>query len=333
MAVERRTVLGGLSAAAVSGLLPGAALAQAETIDIGTMGVGSTWYQYGVLLSQYIKQGLPDGSIVNVRPYAAADGNLRLIEADDRIKLGLTFSTNIAWAKAGMTEISDATADNVQLIAAGLDQYYIGMAALASQEYDTISAALEVGDGPAISTLPPGSLGEIGTIQILRAHGMDEAALEAQGGSITRVGIQAAAEAVVTKRSDVWLNPISRGHPRMTELTISNDIKLLGISDEAMAKMTDLGFSAAVLPAGSFKGQDEDITLPGTSTTLIANAALSEETVYQVTKSLIDNLDAIKSENASLSGLTLEGMADTTRAGNIELHPGAKRAYEEAGVI
>lgn len=334
MIIGRRTVLGGLGAATASALLPGSpALAQAQTIDIGTMGVGSTWYQYGVMLSQYFKRNLPDNSVVNVRPYAAADGNLRLIEANDRIQIGMTFSTNIAWAKSGMTDVSDATAENVRLIAAGLDQYYVGMAAPASMAHDTISAALDAGEKLTISTLSPGSLGEIGTMLVLRAHGLDEAAFNARGGTVNRVGIQAASEAVVTGRADVWINPISRGHPRMTELAISHDIKILGLSDEAMAKMAEFGFTPTVLPAGTFNGQDADVMLPGTSTTLIVNEAMSDETAYQVTKALIDNLDAIKSENASLSGLTVQKAADSSLAGGLELHPGAIRAYKEAGAI
>lgn len=297
------------------------------------MGVGSSWYQYGALLSQYFKHGLPEGTIVNVRPYAAADGNLRLIEADEKIQLGMTFSTNLAWARAGMTEVSDATADNVRLVAAGLDQYYVGMAAAASKPYDTLSEALKAGNGPRISTLPPGSLGEIVTNLLLRAHGMDEAALEAQGGSIDRVGIDAASSAVASGKADVWINPIAQGHPKMTELTISHDVKLLGVSEEAMAKMTEFGFSPAVLPAGSFEGQSADLQLPGTATTLIANASMDDELVYGITKSLIDNMDAIKAENASLRRLSPETAADTSLAGGIDLHPGAQRAYNEAGII
>lgn len=329
----RRQVLGGLGAAMASGLLPKLAFAQAQSIDIGAMGVGTSWYQYGVLLSQFFNKALPDGSIVNVRPYAGGDGNVRLIESNDRIQMGMTFSANLAWAKAGMTEISDATADNVRLLWGALDQYYLGMMAQASFQYDTMTEALESGTGLDISTLSPGTLAEIGTNLLLSAHDMTEASLTQAGGRLNRVGIQAASEALVTDRSDIWINPISKGHPRLTELSISNDIKILGLSEADLKKMAELGFTPAVLPGGSFRGQDEDVTLPGTSTTLIVNAEMDEETAYSLTKALIDNLDDIKSQNASLAGMSVERAADTALAGGIELHPGAARAFEEAGVI
>lgn len=331
--IDRRTLLGGLGAAAAFSLLPGHAMAQSASIDIGTMGVGSTWYQYGVLLSQYMKRALPEGSVVNVRPYAAADGNLRLIQSNDRIQVGMTFSTNIAWAKKGMTEISDATADDVRLIAGRLDQYYIGMAASADFKGSTISEAISEKRPLRISTLAPGSLGEIGTLLILKAHGIDEETLNSWGGNINRVGIDAASEGLVTGRADIWINPISIGHPKMTELAFSHDIKLLGLSEDAITKMEDFGFSKAELPAGSFRGQDDSLVLPGTSTTIIVNKSMDDKAAYTITKSIIDNVDAIKAENAALSRMDTSKAPDPAYAGGLALHPGAEKAYKEAGLL
>jgi TRAP transporter TAXI family solute receptor len=332
MKLARRDVLGGLGAAAALGLAPRSAMAQAIAIDMGTHDVGTTWYQYGVMLSQYLQAGMPAGSLVNVRPYAAAEGNLLLIEANDRIQIGMTFSTNVAWARAGLTDITQATANNVRLIAAGLDQYYIGMTALRSKGYGTVTKALEAA-GSRITTGPAGSLGAQATQLILRAHGLDEAKLTAAGGSVTRVGVQAASEAAVTGRADVWINPISEGHPRMTELALSHDVEIIELADSQMAELTKLGFVPSILPAGSFRGQDVDKTLPGMSTVIIANAALDEQTAYLITKSLIDNVEKIRAENASMKVMAPKTMADVALGGGAELHPGAARAYREAGVL
>lgn len=332
MKLDRRTVLAGLGSATALGVSPHMALAQGISLDMGTHDVGTTWYQYGVLLSQYIKNGMPAGSVVNVRPYAAAEGNLLLIEANDRIQIGMTFSTNIAWAKAGLSDITKASAGNVRLLAAGLDQYYVGLTALRSKGYGTVTKALEAG-GARVTTGPAGSLGAQATQLILQAHGLDEGKLGAQGGSVTRTGVAAASEAAVTGRADVWINPISLGHPRMTELALSNDVEILQLADGPMAELTKLGFVPARLPAGSFRGQTEDKTLPGMSTALIANAALDDDTAYMVTKALLDNIEQIKSENASMKVMAPKTMADPAFGGGAELHPGAARAYREAGVI
>jgi TRAP transporter TAXI family solute receptor len=268
-----------------------------------------------------------------VRDYAGGDGNLRLIEANDRIQLGMTFAMNLAWARNRMTEITDATADNVRLIAGGLDQYYVGMIAQDSLGSSSITELLEAGEGLDFSTSQAGSTSEIGLMQILAAHGVDEATLSSRGGSISRVSLQAASENMATGRVDVWVQMIVAGHPRLSELAFSNDLQLLGMSDEAMSNLESRGFVPAELPGGVFQGIDDPVVMPGTSTILIANAAMDEEVAYAMTRGIIENIDAIKSENAALRNFTLERAADVESNGGAPLHPGAERAYREAGVI
>lgn len=329
----RRGFLGAMGGAAgLAAVSPSALFAQAQ-LDMATMNVGSAWYQYGVLLSQYMRRELPEGSVVNVRDFAGGDGNLRLIEADDRVQAALTFAMNVAWARRGMTDISEATAENVTLLAGAMDQYYIGMMALDSIGVDTLSEAIAEERGLHIATTPPGSSGDIGVTLLLQAHGIDEETLNSWGGSISRVSLQAASENMVTGRADIWVNMLVGGHPRATELAFGHPLRFLGLSDEAMGNMIDLGLNPAELPAGAFEGHDEGVMLPGTSTIMIANSNFSEDYAYGMVKSIIDNLDEIKSETASLRGWDMAAAADTDLAGGIPLHPGAERAYREAGII
>lgn len=329
----RRGFLGAMGGAAgLAAMSPSALLAQAQ-LDMATMNVGSAWYQYGVLLSQYMQRELPDGSVVNVRDFAGGDGNLRLIENDDRVQAAVTFSMNVAWARRGMTDISEATAENVTLLAGAMDQYYIGMMALDSIGVDTLSEAIAQERGLHIATTPPGSSGDIGVSLLLRAHGIDEATLNSWGGSISRVSLQAASENMVTGRADLWVNMLVAGHPRATELAFGHPLRFIGLSDEAMANMTDLGLNPAELPAGAFEGHDAGVMLPGTSTILIANQNLDEDYAYQMVKAITGNLDGIKSEMSSLGGWDMAAAADTELAGGIPLHPGAERAFREAGII
>jgi uncharacterized protein len=332
--MNRRNFLGAVGGAtALGAMAPRMAMAQGVNIDMATMGVGSAWYQYGISLSQYIGAGLPSGSIVTVRDFAGGDGNLRLIEADQRVQLGMTFSMNVAWARNRMTEITDATADNVRLIAGGLDQYYVGMVAQTSIGVRSVSEILDAGRGLRVSTSQAGSTSDIGALQILAAHGVDEAANNARGGSYARVSLQAASENMITGRSDVWVQMIVAGHPRVSELSFSHNIRLLGMSEEAMANMQAAGFGRAEMPAGTFNGMDEPVVMPGASTILIANAAMDDDVAYRITRAIIDNMDALKAENAGFRDWTLQRAADVEAGGGAPLHPGAERAYREAGVI
>lgn len=331
--LNRRNFLGAVGgAAALGAMAPGAAHAQAVNIDIGTFTVGTALFQYGITFSQYIRDALPAGSVVTVRDFAGG-GNVRLIEADQRIQLGFNQSVDVFWARNRMTEISDATADNVRLIAAGLDQYYVGVVAMRSTGVTSVSDLFATGRGVRISTTPAGSTGDIGATQLLAAHGLDEAANNARGGSYVRVSTVAASENIIAGRSDIWVQLIVEGHPRMSEVAFSHDVRLLTMSDEAMDHMRRVGFTPAAIPVGTFRGVDEPVLMPGSTTVMIANASMAEDTAYRITRAIIENFDAIKSEQSALRDWTLERAADVEVGGGAPLHPGAERAYREAGVI
>ena len=332
--LKRRGFLGAMGgAAALSAMSPRMAMAQGVNIDIATMGVGGLWYQYGITLSQYIGPYLPAGSVVTVRDFAGGDGNLRLIEANQRVQVALTFAMNISWSRNRMTHITDSTAENVRLIAGGLDQFYLGMMALRSLGATTMSEVWDAGRGLRISTTQPGSTGEIATGLLLQAHGLDEAENSRRGGSLTRVSMQAASENMITDRADVWINMLVAGQPRATELAFSHDMTFLSLSDEAQAFMTDHGFPPAYLPADTFHRQTEAVRLPATETVIIVNSELDDDIAYRITMSLIENMEAIRGETAALSNFTPERAVDVERAGGAPLHPGAERAYREAGFI
>lgn len=55
---------------------------------------------------------------------------------------------------------------------------------------------------------------------------------------------------------------------------------------------------------------------------------IDEETVYQLTKALWENIDAVNGASAALSLVTLE---DALTSISADLHPGARRYYEEIG--
>ncbi len=68
----------------------------------------------------------------------------------------------------------------------------------------------------------------------------------------------------------------------------------------------------------------------------IVRKDMDEETAYQLTKAVLDNLDAIKSKTPFLPNVALGEVADTSTTGMcgampLKYHPGAVRAWEEAG--
>ena len=75
---------------------------------------------------------------------------------------------------------------------------------------------------------------------------------------------------------------------------------------------------------------DRDVETIGIGTMLFTSAEMDDETIYQATKAMFDNLETVQAAHATMKSFTLDtalnGMA-------IDLHPGAIRFYEEAGIL
>lgn len=122
-------------------------------------------------------------------------------------------------------------------------------------------------------------------------------------------------------------------HPTYAELCAAGKSRLIGLEPDIIEQLTSgdkAEFFPVTIPAGSYKGQEEDVHTVATPTVLCVDADISDEEVYQLTKAIWENIDELRSRHASLSEMDLE---DTLNIKGIPLHPGAEKYYKEAGVI
>ena len=114
-----------------------------------------------------------------------------------------------------------------------------------------------------------------------------------------------------------------------TDLVSTNSIRLL----PADLYLNDINqrFSAVyvgmVIPAGSYEGFDEEVGTIRAPNFLLANESLDEELAYQVTRVLFEQQEALAEAHPEAEKLDLEGAQSVAP---LELHPGARRYYEEA---
>ena len=89
-------------------------------------------------------------------------------------------------------------------------------------------------------------------------------------------------------------------------------------------------FVAATIPAGTYKGQDQDVPTAAVINYLVTSSAVSDELAYQMTKLIFENLSELASAHAAGRDIKLETAAAGSPA---PLHPGAARYYKEKGVL
>jgi len=305
-----------------------AAAQQPVTLSIATLDTGSAWYVYGATMAELLRKALPAGSTVDVKPFAGGVGNAKLV-ARNETPLGLSFTVTNRWAFEGK-EAYDTRLENLRALAGGLDTYYLVAVAAKKANIASLRDIREKKIGVRIFTQPVGSLGEFGGRQLLRAYGLSYADIKSWGGSTTHVGYNIIIDAFKDGRADMLLAVVTPKHPSVSEIATFTDVAFLPIDEEAVKQLTPLGYTTATMPANTFKNQPEPVRTVGFPTVVITNKDLPEPVAYTITKTLIDNKEALVRGHAGLAAFDPQTAWRPERVG-IPLHPGAERAYREKG--
>ena len=312
-------------AVGVSGV---AAQAPPVSIAFATLDTGSAWYVYGATMAELLRRSLPQGSNIDVKPRAGGVGNPRLV-AKNETPLGLGFTVTNRWAYEGKEAYTEKL-ENLRGLVGGLDTYYL--VAVATKKLG-ISSVREIKDKKLpvkIYTQPIGALGEFAGRQLLRAAGMSYADIKSWGGSTNHVGYNIIIDAFKDGRADILFAVVTPKHPSVSEIVTAVDVEFLGLDAETAKALLPLGYTAATMPADTFKNQTKPVSTVGFPTVLITNKELPEAVAYTVTKTVLDNKEALVRGHAGLAEFDPKTAWQPDKVG-IPLHPGAEKAYREKG--
>lgn len=118
----------------------------------------------------------------------------------------------------------------------------------------------------------------------------------------------------------------------ITQAAAVRDILLVPFDPAAVEQLTAeyLFFRPATIPAGTYRGVDEDYEgLDVGSMHLITSAGQDEDLVYALTKALYENREAVVRRHAAGRAINPNNVVRDT---GTEFHPGAVRFYQEIGI-
>lgn len=118
----------------------------------------------------------------------------------------------------------------------------------------------------------------------------------------------------------------------ITQAAASQDIVLVPYDDDAKRRLIEeyLFFTAATIPAGTYRGQTTDYQgLDVGSMHLITSAGADEELIYRITKAIYERREQIVARHAAGRAINA---ANVVRNTGTEFHPGAIRYYKEIGI-
>jgi len=310
-----------LAAGAVAlslGLGAGAAKAQ-EFINVLTGGTSGVYYPLGVALSEIYGQGI-EGSRTQVQATKASVENLNLLQAG-RGEIAFTLGDSLKEGWEGNTEAGfPGPLDKLRGIAAIYPNY---VQIVASKESGVTT--LEELKGRSLSVGAPASGTELNARAIFEAAGLGYGDL----GKLEYLPFAESVELIKNRQLDATLQSAGLGVASIRDLATSLPINVVAVSAEIVESM-GAPFIAATIPAGTYDGQTEDVATAAVGNFLVSHEGVSEETAYQMTKLLFENLDKMVASHSAAAAIDVQHALDGMP---VPLHPGAERYYREVGLL
>jgi TRAP-type uncharacterized transport system substrate-binding protein len=153
--------------------------------------------------------------------------------------------------------------------------------------------------------------------------------VRAQGGSILQIDVSQIPAALRDGRADILFDTVLRGHPTITEISLTADVRFLDLSERAQAALARVGLRPAMMP-NWFQGQSGETRSADFGTVLIAHASVPEETAYRIVRAIVENRDRLVAEYPAFAEWDPRQSHLPANTG-VPLHPGAARYFRERG--
>lgn len=308
-----------MACAVVAAVSAGAASAKAEFINILTGGTAGVYYPLGVALAKIYGDKI-DGARTQVQATKGSVENLNLLQ-QGKGEFALTLGDSLKLAWAGDAEAGfKAPLDKLRGIAAVYPNY---IQIVASKE----SGIKTLADlkGKSLSVGAPKSGTELNTRAILAAAGMSYKDL----GKTEYLPFAESVELIKNRQLDATLQSAGLGVASIRDLATSIPTTVVAVPADLVAKL-GAPYIGTKIPAGTYNGQTEDVATVAVVNFAVTHSGVSEETVYQMTKQMFENLPDMVAAHKAAADIKLEKALEGMP---VPLHPGAERYYKEKGLM
>jgi TRAP transporter TAXI family solute receptor len=180
-----------------------------------------------------------------------------------------------------------------------------------------------------VSTGSPGSATEVMAFRVIEAAGLDKD----KDMTRERLGVAESTNAIKDRKIDAyfWVGGLPTAAVTDLGATPGTKIKLIDHSevvDKMNAKYGSI-YTAGIIPAKTYPGQDTDNKISVVQNILVANAKMPDKTAYDIVKTLYEKRADVALAHGEARAIVLEtqNKANTT----IPWHPGALKYFTEVG--
>lgn len=296
-------------------LISASAVAQDTRISIGTGGTGGLFYVIGAGMADSLNRNM-DNATARAEVTGASVENIRRV-SQGQMEFGFSSSSTLYESTVGEGPFEGETLDM-----AAMAYLYPAVLQIATLDSTGITDLSEL-EGQRVSLGPPGSNAAVLSQRVLEAYGVFDS-IRPQFLSYNE-----GASALMNGQLDATVVLAGAPTAALIDLDSQRNMRLLPVEESQVADMLDAYpfYQLYDVPAGTYSGQTEDVTVINDPATLFTSGSMDEELVYNIVKALFDNLDELGEVHTQAAAISLETATNTP----IDLHPGARRYFEEMG--
>ena len=286
---------------------------------LATGGTTGTYYAVGGVMATVLNPLLKKSNLT-VTSTGASKANIQMIDDGDA-QLGIVQNDVAYYAFTG-TDLfeSEGKYDSFSAVAGLYDETVHIITC------DTSIKTVADLKGKTVSVGDAGSGTEFNAKQIFGAYGMSFDDIK-----VVNASFGDSADSLKDGKIDAAFVVAGAPTTAVTDLATVKAVQIVELDDEHIEKLQSeyQFYTKTKVPANTYKGQTADAQTVSVRATLIASNKLSEDQVYELTKALFDNKEALGNGHDKFKVLDKNAAVDGI---NVPFHAGAAKYYGEEGI-
>ena len=286
---------------------------------LATGGTGGTYYPFGGAIANIWNTKVENMNVTAQATGASAE-NLRLINKGEA-EYAIVQNDVMDYAYNGTDLFAGEKLANIMTIGT----LYPEVVQIAVSKDSGIKSIADF-KGKRISVGDAGSGVEFNAKQIMEGYGLTFDDIKK-----SNLSFKESAEGIQNGTLDGCFVTAGVPNAALQELAFTAGLTLVPVDGEAAKKICEKYgyYTQTTIPGGTYKGTDDDTPALAIKATLAVSSKLDDQTVYEMTKALFENLDELATAHAK--GKEVSAKAAVTGV-SVPFHPGAKKYFKEIGL-
>ncbi|MCR4900772.1 MAG: TAXI family TRAP transporter solute-binding subunit [Treponema sp.] len=287
---------------------------------LATGGTSGTYYPFGGAIANVWNSKIENMNVTAQATGASAE-NLRLINKGEA-EFAIVQNDVMDYAYNGTDLFAGEKLSNIMTIGT----MYPEVVQIAVSKASGITSVADF-KGKRISVGAAGSGVEFNAKQIMEGYGLTFDDIKK-----SNLSFKESADGIQNGTLDGCFITAGVPNAALQELAFTAGLILIPVDGQAADRIcAKYGYyTKTVIPGGTYKGTDEDVGALAIMATLAVSSKLDENTVYEMTKTLFDNLTDLG--NGHAKGKEVSAKTAVTGV-SVPFHPGAIKYYKEIGLM